>query len=326
MKKFIATRIAQPRSNQQSESASKGGTQLVVPSSGDTETQPAFGLKILAQGSSPNIDIVAVHGLNGHRETTWTAKNGKLWLKDLLPAKIPNARILSWGYDANTHGKKPLTSMYLYDHARELVSDLSLERRLTNTTQRPIVFVAHSLGGIVVKSALLHSNSTHPGHLKEHRAIKTSTYGIIFMGTPHQGSESATWGMRLVGVASIFVHTNDSLLKNLAKDSEILENVLAYYAGISSDFVTKFAYETYPTPLAMGKAALIVPKSSAVIPGAVDAEAIAIMDNHLNMVKYLSEDDSGFRKIAGHLTLMAEDASTKISRNWEREGNLQISE
>jgi hypothetical protein len=291
----------------------------------DLTSQEAFGLKILAQGSSPNVDVVAVHGLNGHRENTWTAKTGVLWLRDLLPAKIPNARIFSWGYDANTHGKKPLTSMYLYDHARELVSDLSLERRLTNTTQRPIVFVAHSLGGIVVKSALLHSNSTHPGHLKEHRAIKTSTYGIIFMGTPHQGSDSSAWGMRLVDVEFIFIHTNDSLLKNLGKDSEMLQNVLAYYAGISSDFVTKFAYETYATPLATGKAVLVVPKSSAVVPGAVDAEAIAIMDNHLNMVKFLSEDDSGFKKIAGHLMLMAEDASTKISQNWEREGNLQIS-
>ena len=90
----------------------------------------------------------------------------------MLPAKIPNARIFSWGYDANTHSTSQLTAMYLYDHAQNLVSDLSLERRLTKvvcvltllallrsnvnvvkTERRPIIFVAHSLGGIVVKSA-----------------------------------------------------------------------------------------------------------------------------------------------------------------------------
>jgi hypothetical protein len=102
------------------------------------------------------------------------AQNGVNWLRHegMLPAKIPNARIFSWGYDANTHSTSQLTAMYLYDHAQSLVSDLSLKRRLTKvvcvltllallrsnvnivkTQRRPIIFVAHSLGGIVVKSA-----------------------------------------------------------------------------------------------------------------------------------------------------------------------------
>jgi hypothetical protein len=48
----------------------------------------------------------------------------------MLPAFIPNARIMSWGYDANTHSTKELSAMYLYDHAQKLVSDLSLYRRM----------------------------------------------------------------------------------------------------------------------------------------------------------------------------------------------------
>jgi len=47
----------------------------------------------------------------------------------MLSAIIPNARIMSWGYDANTHSTKELSAMYLYDHAQKLVSDLSLHRR-----------------------------------------------------------------------------------------------------------------------------------------------------------------------------------------------------
>jgi hypothetical protein len=76
--------------------------------------------------------IVAVHGLNGHREKTWTTEGGVNWLRVLLPEEIPHARILSWGYDANTHNTSHVTAQYLYDHATSLVSDLSLERRLTN--------------------------------------------------------------------------------------------------------------------------------------------------------------------------------------------------
>ena len=76
--------------------------------------------------------IVAIHGLNGHRQKTWTAKSNVNWLRDpnMLSAVIPNARIMSWGYDANTHSTKQLSAMYLYDHAQKLVSDLSLHRRM----------------------------------------------------------------------------------------------------------------------------------------------------------------------------------------------------
>ncbi|KAH8674829.1 hypothetical protein BGZ60DRAFT_344969, partial [Tricladium varicosporioides] len=106
------------------------------------------------EGVDPIVDIVAIHGLNGHREETWTAGNKVNWLRDanMLPNIIPNARIMSWGYDANTHSTKELSAMYLYDHAQKLVSDLSLHRRSDKTNTRPIVFVAHSLGGIVLKS------------------------------------------------------------------------------------------------------------------------------------------------------------------------------
>lgn len=76
------------------------------------------------------VSLVAIHGLNGHREKTWTS-NGKLWLRDFLPERIPNARIMTWGYDANTYSRTEISRQLLYDHAVNLISDLSLERRLT---------------------------------------------------------------------------------------------------------------------------------------------------------------------------------------------------
>lgn len=72
----------------------------------------------------------AVHGLNGHREKSWTV-DGVNWLCDLLLLHIENARILSWGYDANTHSGSQISFQYLYDHAKSLMIDLCLERRLT---------------------------------------------------------------------------------------------------------------------------------------------------------------------------------------------------
>lgn len=105
--------------------------------------------------SESRCSIVAVHGLNGHRESTWTDDNNVLWLRDLLPSKLLNARVWTWGYDSRTHTKSHhdhLTIKKLYDHARELVHDLDGERRDDSSYQRPIIFIAHGLGGIVVKS------------------------------------------------------------------------------------------------------------------------------------------------------------------------------
>jgi hypothetical protein len=146
----------------------------------------------------------------------------------------------------------------------------------------------------------------------------------MFMGTPHQGGKGVAWGKRLVDVASIFVKTNDRLLNILEKDSEILQQQLGQYSSISGDFETKFAYETKATPLALGKAMIVVPKSSAVVPGQVNAEPIAIMDDHINMVKFARQSNE-FKKVASHLKLMVDEAPEKVLKNWLTESGVEAS-
>lgn len=278
----------------------------------------AHGLKVVAEGEQPVVDIVAVHGLNGHRDETWTAANGTHWLRDLLPKDIPNARIFCWGYDANTHGKR-VSHQFLHDHAEQLVSDLCLRRKRTNTTKQPIIFVAHSLGGIIVKGALIHSDAARKGALEEHRSIKTSTYGIMFMGTPHQGGNGVQFGKLLVNAASVYKATTSRLLEHLERDSEWLQQQLRQYGPISGEFMTKFAYEEYETPTALGHSIMVVPKASAVVPGAADAEQIMIHADHREMVKFESKKDNDYEKVSDHLIIMVESAGSVISLRWEEE-------
>ncbi|OAL46213.1 hypothetical protein IQ07DRAFT_603591 [Pyrenochaeta sp. DS3sAY3a] len=302
--------------------ASTRTSTTIAPSEGRNQTaepadEGAYGVKLLVEGESPTIDIVAIHGLDGHREKTWTADNDVLWLETLLPTEIPNARVLTYGYDSRTHSSEHLTHQTLYGHSMSLVSALSLYRRRTKTERRPIVFIAHSLGGIVVKSALIHSNMADVSHNEHLKAIKLSTYGIVFCGTPHQGTDSASWGKVLMNVVSIFQHTSTSLLTHLERDSEWLQIQLEQYNSISSDVFTIFCFESYPTPLFTGGSIMIVPKSSAVVPGVRDAEPVEIRKDHRNLVRFRSSLDDDFQTVVGHLSLMQDKAGERVTQNWK---------
>lgn len=78
--------------------------------------------------------MVAVHGLDGHREGSWIAENGFSWLSDNqgLPKLVPNVRVLSYGYDGRTRGSAPFSCQTLHDHAIGLITDLKQERKGTN--------------------------------------------------------------------------------------------------------------------------------------------------------------------------------------------------
>lgn len=74
----------------------------------------------------------------------------------------------------------------IYDIAWDFL--VSLEAARSSDLSRPLVFVAHRLGGIVVKEALRRSRGCeiHQSHL---RSIYDSTSGIVFFGTPHGGAD-----------------------------------------------------------------------------------------------------------------------------------------
>lgn len=119
-----------------------------------------LGLTVL---SSPDpvprtVDIVFVHGLGGTSLRTWCRNRDMdfLWPKHWLPdeAGFSTARILTYGYHAHFSSKKEQTTMTLNDFANDLLFrmkyDEETEERLG---QVPIVFVTHSMGGLVFKKA-----------------------------------------------------------------------------------------------------------------------------------------------------------------------------
>ena len=66
-----------------------------------------------------------------------------------------------------------------------------------------------------------------------------------------------------------------------------------------------------------------MPRPSAVVPGAADAESIAIPADHLNMVKFTSREDGGYEKVSEHLGLLAEEAPDAISARWAEQDKIK---
>jgi len=137
----------------------------------------ARGLKVLspqtvnAEQGQPTVDIVFIHGLNGGRLSTWT-KDGVLWPRDLLPQTIPNIRVMTFGYNADLVMN---TSTYgIRDHATKLLSSLRDKREEQNELERPLIFVCHSMGGIVVKQALLTASID-----QKYSLISRHTQGVV---------------------------------------------------------------------------------------------------------------------------------------------------
>lgn len=142
------------------------------------------------------------------------------WPQDLLPKDCPNARIMTWGYDTVvTKGYAPANQNDIFSHAKNLLCVLKRE----HPKGRNLIFVAHSLGGVVVKEVLRRSNDSTEPVFKD---IVQSTFGVLFLGTPHCGGANfANVGdiVRRVASAVLRMDTNPTILRALGVDSPELE-------------------------------------------------------------------------------------------------------
>ncbi|KAG9053227.1 hypothetical protein FS842_008484 [Serendipita sp. 407] len=283
-----------------------------------TSEQKPHGFLELSAGHDPIVDIVALHGLDGHREHSWTADDGTMWLKDLLPNDIPNARILTYGYDADTRSFSQTSTQTIFRHAEAFAEDLSRLRRTTDP-KRPIIFLAHSLGGIILKKALVLCHGDDFETTGNLRDILVSTFAILFFGTPHSGANGVQLAEWMGRVLSVCMSTNDRILKALNRDSSELENIQRLYLPASKRINTIFFYEEYPTPIIGGMAELIVPRPLAIIQGDSKARVVVLHADHCQVVKYTRKNDVNYRKVIDYLSGLVNEATVAVEQNWIRE-------
>jgi hypothetical protein len=76
------------------------------------------------------------------------------WPLEFLPASCPNARVFTWGYKTLADNKPLRGEGDIFAHAEELLVKLASTRADLGGGARPIVFIAHSTGGILVKEVM----------------------------------------------------------------------------------------------------------------------------------------------------------------------------
>ncbi|RSL85435.1 hypothetical protein CEP52_016143 [Fusarium oligoseptatum] len=99
------------------------------------------------------VDVVAIHGIGALPSNTWTHPKTKVnWLeeKSMLPAALPRSRIMAFGYDSLWYGDTG-TKKSIEGVARKMLNSLKQARE--NCPHRPIIFIGHCFGGLVLQKA-----------------------------------------------------------------------------------------------------------------------------------------------------------------------------
>jgi hypothetical protein len=143
-----------------------------------------------------NVDIIAIHGLDTKSPDTWIWKSkhpnesGVNWLADphMLPSKVGPARIFTCDWPADMLQKSIPTT--LEESAQVLLYSirchLTVNRRARE--DRPVLFIASCLGGIILIKALEIDDNNYGSDNNDSPSLRRAMRGVIFLATPFGGT------------------------------------------------------------------------------------------------------------------------------------------
>lgn len=242
------------------------------------------------QYATPNanaaMDIVFVHGLGGDPIGSWSSSSDPtdFWPK-WLAADFPNINVWTVGYDSALF-TNALTGegASLADRATMLLDFL-----VSNAFgSHPTIFITHSLGGLIVKQMLRRcSDSLNPNC----KRLLAATRGIVFIGTPHQGSNLASV---ICGVLRIVLSKH---VEQLAANDEILLDLGNWFKNwaASNQIAVAAYYEIRKT-----NGVKVVNKATA-DPNVLGCEPVSIDADHISLCKPATHESQLYKSVTGFL-------------------------
>ncbi|CAH0021395.1 unnamed protein product [Clonostachys rhizophaga] len=210
-----------------------------------------------------------------------------MWIRDALPSRLPGVRFIIYGYDTALSGSKSF--QVVPDIAGSLISELKANGWAAPAA-KPIIFLAHSLGGVVLKQSMV----MLAGSGVREREIIRNIKGAIFFGVP-------TVGMTVPDIYEMLEdQPNTALLDDLSNRSNYIPTLEKQFDGISytRDMVLFWAYETQASPVYLGgwkrsgpDTVMVSPESATGGRHGISPERLLQIDaDHSNMVKFKPGD------------------------------------
>ncbi|KAJ5628450.1 hypothetical protein N7490_010678 [Penicillium lividum] len=260
----------------------------------DQKAAPKGPIGLTTLYNPPNdivIDLIFVHGVNGGSYSTWT-RNGDtslFWPQEWLPKDqaFQDVRIHTFGY-ASAFSQESFLN--IPDFARSLLYAIHDSPVITRESKVPLVFVGHSMGGLVIKKAFILAHDS-----VEMKALVRRICAIFFLATPHQGADLAQTLSRLLQVVS----GTRAFVQDLFPGSPALQSINEEFPQLCGELQLFSFYENKPMNYVFGRG-LIVDKSSAVM-NYVNERKMYLNANHRDVARFASSSDPSFLAIRNSL-------------------------
>ncbi|KAI5778075.1 hypothetical protein EDC01DRAFT_675361 [Geopyxis carbonaria] len=249
-------------------------------------------------------DIIAITGFEGHAYDSWEGQSHlqRMWLRDFFPKHFPNCRTMTYGYDS---GIKSNSIYKLVDYSRTFLRALEKVRKSDMEAKRPLIFIGHCFGGIILAQSLVQAkfDSTGDNGTSPSDYLLKSTYGILFFGTPHRG---------MLVPSLLDVNSGHEQWKEFVEEIKIKSRTLEMqrvsftnlctglkiYSFFERDYTRQVVIRPDGSWSREGELALSVKAGSALLqlPDSIE-EKIPVDGDHFNMVQFETPHCTTYREV-----------------------------
>jgi WD40 repeat protein/pimeloyl-ACP methyl ester carboxylesterase len=280
------------------------------------EGRGPFGLTLLHSPVKPLVDFIFVHGLRGGSFKTWRKHEDAryFWPQTWLPwdSDLSHVRISSFGYNSDWMEWKD-SILDIHDFGRSLLGEMTISPHLKRDGNTPIIFIGHSMGGLVIKKAYLLAQ-------QEARGIAERIKCMFFLATPHRGSDSASLLNNLLSASGVL--SARQYVTDLGRNSLSLQIINDEFKKYANDVELWSFYETVKTRLGL-KSAIIVERDSAVL-GYGSERSQPLNADHRSVCKFESPEESDFVTVRNALVTAVEDVLKNVSSSKNDERRQQM--
>ena len=289
--------------------AGKGGGPGGLRGKRGGDAGPVGGVGGVGKGEDADVaaDVVFIHGLQGGPYASWRTKGAErtaditlnqCWPSEWLAREpgMGNVRLLSLGYPTKIFDWEGASVSF-----REQSGKVMKKLAAAGVGQRPVIFVAHSMGGLVIKEMIMQSSNAERESGSDYddpriRDVLSNTKGVVFYSTPHSGSWLADaswatfWYLSLKDTVSVlrpgpYVDGLNDFFKKYCEKQKV--SVLSFCEGTATELLDSYKPVSYN--------AVVVPAESA-HPGFGDFVVLE-GENHIYVCKPAAKTDLAYAKL-----------------------------